>query len=307
MAFYEEAAKIDILAPVVDDIRRGIYELRADGRIEINIRVNPAIPWLWAKRTEDRLCVKWMNVYWEIYRFQPRQCQGCWKIAVKLRTVEELMKMAELQQRMNLPSKCGLDKRSYTDTAYSAFWYCPIAGGLGEARKIFERVEKAIKSQIAPDLQPILKRGCTEMELTLGPSDQWEWLEEDENFQKLLDSIWIDPPMQPEQSTNLKVNLRRRYIDWAARHGDLTYLKYREGPITPPLVAYNGSIHNEKDFPIPEVRRPEDDFGDRRFKCGKCSGGKEEGNNESDGEGIILLEDLEAEESGGNDPRSGLS
>lgn len=223
MAFYEDASRIDLLDVAGPGIDRGGFDYNADGTIDIKLIQRTSIPWVWAKRTLDRKCAKWSDIYWEKYGFRSKGCFDCYKVCVALKTLKQLKGLASLQARMGLPSKCGMDKRQYTNCLYSGFWYCPLDGGVDEARRIWARVEKAVKEQVDSSLEVILKRGCTEMELAIGPSDKWTYTEKDEKFEALLDSVWNDPPQQPEQPANLKLHIQKRWVRWAYAHGDSTW------------------------------------------------------------------------------------
>lgn len=261
MPFFDEAAKIDLLHPVERDIAEGRLTLREDGTIHLGTKVMANMAWLYAKRT-DRKCGKWMDIYWKVYGFQAKACATqCLKVCMKINTLAELMQVMRLQEKMGLPSKCGSDHRGYTDCLYSAFWYCPLGCGMVEAVKLWKEVKDAVHKEVSPKIEVILKRGCTEMELQLGPSNKWQYSAADEEFEDLLDGVWKGPEKQPEQSANLKVHIQRRWVEWAAAHGDRTYILFTGRPWG--LIPYK---YNPIEGKVIE------DAGDDKPKCEGCAG-----------------------------------
>ena len=91
------------------------------------------------------------------------------------------------------------------------------------------------------------------MELKFGPSDQWQWTEDALDFEQQVTDFFRPRQDIGTQSEALQVEITQRWIDWAGQNGDMTYLKYREKPLIPPYVRYNGSIHNDNDFPVPDI------------------------------------------------------
>jgi len=137
-------------------------DLERDNTYTMHIEQYPSVlqPWLHVKKCEDRLCQYWYDVLFEDYRLLPAGCTGCWKVVTKMQTLKQLMDLYKLQLKHPFHAcKCGLDQRSWTDCLYSAYWYCPLAGGLEEARNIWKQVNKLVHKHVDPKLEVYLKRG----------------------------------------------------------------------------------------------------------------------------------------------------
>jgi len=91
------------------------------------------------------------------------------------------------------------------------------------------------------------------MEVRFGPSDQWNIPPETLEYQKKIEELFRPPLCMNDQPPEFFADITQRWIDWGAQNGDKTYLKYRATPLIPPYVLYHNSIHNEKDFLIPNV------------------------------------------------------
>ena len=283
---YQELVRTDIIHDVLPLFQRGLIHLDIEGKIPgDNQAFDTATPWIIVIPSKDRKCAKWHNIYWERYRFQSWGCFNCWKVMVNVDTLSNLFKIYELQQRLGLEGKCGLEERAWTRGIYTAAWYCPLDGGLEEARKMWTRINKAVKE--VTGLPTTLKRACTEMELALGPSDSWEYTEGNAAFEALLDSTYDDPPNELPHPAVLKTHVMKKWIQEAWKNNDPTVAKFISQPIVAPLITYNKSIHSEKDFPKGVSDR---ESGNREPECERC---KESSCQCPSEEGIALLQDVE--------------
>lgn len=237
MALFEGLAEIDIITPILDRLSSGAYIYDTDEKLKIGKKsqLKTETPWIDTKIADDRLCGRWHVIYFREYGIISRNCFHCWKIVVRPRTLENLFKLYELQQKMDLPSKCGAETRAYATHKgwYAGFWYCPMEGGLEGAREHCRMVSLKVKEALGVQTQVTLKRACTEFENTFGPSNLWEYPEGWGRLEDLLDSTWEIPveygnPM-PSPS---KVAITRRWIDWGREHGDKTADQYYEGSET---------------------------------------------------------------------------
>jgi hypothetical protein len=160
MALYEEFTSTDVTGPALKAKKAGHrIEHLDDGRFRVKPVRGSETPWVHTRLCMKRNCGLWNRVYWQFYRFVPRGCYNCWKIVCKIETLKDLMKMERLQARLDLPAKCGMDRRSYTDCLYCSFWYAPYDEGLDGARKLWKRINKAVKCEVNADLKVYLKRG----------------------------------------------------------------------------------------------------------------------------------------------------
>ena len=163
MAMYEALASMNVIRPIVRKFQQGIYKLVPDddfGGYRIAIRQSPNVflPWVLTVRSQDRMCDFWYDVLFEDYGLLPSGCGGCWKIAMKLETLDQLFGVLNLQRRMGKPSKCGMDERPWVDALYTAYWYCPYKEGLEGARALHQKVSRAVHREVDPKIKVLLKR-----------------------------------------------------------------------------------------------------------------------------------------------------
>lgn len=237
--FFKGLQASDILTPIEPLLRNNTLLLGNDGIIRSRIRARMIDNhWIYTKHAPDRLCGKWMRIYWDQYRLLAKGCMGCWKISLGLSTLKQALVLRKIQKDMDLPSKVGMDKRFYTRTPFSAHWYCPISGGLDGARELYQVVKERVFKELDGEVPIILKRGCTELEIGMGPSDCWIRPNEAEDLEELLDRTFEDPPPQYPTTSVEKVHI---YCEWK-RYWDVVKVQ---------LLDYSSSIHNPKDFPIP--------------------------------------------------------
>jgi hypothetical protein len=96
---------------------------------------------------------------------------------------------------------------------------------------------------LGPDVQVILKRGCTEMEHEAGPSDQWEVSDEQVVIETLVREWIVLTPDIKEQPQPIIWRTMRKWIEHARMNGDKTYLKFTAGkPIVPGYITYHKGL-----------------------------------------------------------------
>ncbi len=264
MGLYEQLSEVDILQPLLPGFKQRKFKLYSDGKIHWETSLDPNWPWLSGRICPQRLCSKWQEIYFAYCRIIPRGCRNCWKVTFKPETLAELDKVYHLQQEMSVPAKCGVETRAWTGNlgGYASFWYAPLEGGLKQAREVHRLVNTKLESLFpdraldAPLSEGVkLKRGCTEMEYYsvragMGGSDKWEdGAEHFDMVEDLLNATFVDPDVEKmEEPTIFKIHVRKAWIEWAAEHGDTTYLQFTDGKFNPEIVGYDGSAHSERDF-----------------------------------------------------------
>lgn len=248
---FEELVKVDVLNPILPMLYEGRLTLESDGSISIKRQMDPNSPWVFKSSPPDRDSTKWLEVYFRCYRFIPRTCHSCFKVVLKPETLDDLYKVWKLQMKMDLASKCGLETRSFVRSkGYVAYWYCPIAGGLEEARSWFKKIKTKVKEQAIKG-EIYLKKGCLEMELAVGPSDKWVHSTEHERLEYMLDQIFVQPPDRTPQPAHHVIHVQRLWIERAWRCGDDTVFDYADKNLFQPSpIHYEDSEHEAKDSPI---------------------------------------------------------
>jgi len=154
----------------------------------------------------------------------PSGCSACYKVKVVFRTLRELVAGWEIGKRIKCKSKWGTDLNNpYSQNIYAAYFY---VSGLDAARTLFKEVREAFTKdpKLGPAIAITIKRGCSEYEAKLGPSDRYTFT-----------------PEMVELEAHLKTRFRGRkgdyqaslmaayWIETAFRIGDDTYLDFTGG------------------------------------------------------------------------------
>jgi hypothetical protein len=255
MEKYESLSKVNVVATLRSI---GLKMDAATQRFSWKLEQNLSIPWIENGVDRERSCLLWLNLYFKHFAFIPRKCFGCWKTYCNPSSLKELVEIYEFQQKesrsvVDIPCKCGIETRPFTGNlgGYAAFWYNPLGCSLADARVNTNLLSDALGKKLA------LKRGCTEMEqwtrrrFGLG-SDKWDKLlaKETEFQEAMLDAlVRIEGKVAERMPTAVVVDVKQRWIEHAAMHGDSTYLEYTNSSMFPKLVNYISSKHNAGDFP----------------------------------------------------------
>lgn len=205
-------------------------------------------PWVYHGDTSQYKCFLWSRIMFHTVSvrmpqlfadgkpFVPIGCQNCYKVVVKPRTVVELFGLDELQGSLDRPCKCGIEVRESVHGLYGGYFYNT---GLKAGKQCYEK----IRSKVKTDIPVILKRGCTEMEHTVGPSDQWKITDEQIAIEKLIEETVICPPERSVQPESVVHHVKLRWINFAYQNGDSSYLELSNGkPIAPDYVTYHHDV-----------------------------------------------------------------
>jgi len=215
MKRYEELKQNALGIPIYEDIKKLGFSIDGD-RLGESVFAGPKMDLCWLLVGHDpcRICGIWFGVYFMKYKIVSRNCFNCWKIVVRMDSIKDLYKILELQKKhletQGIASKCGKEERPYCSLKgrYAAFWYGPMRGncGLKEAKEMAQIVKMDLEKEL-PHLadKVIVKRGCTEMEMSIGPSTLWEYPDEQHEFEDKLDQLFkpattedIQPPWLQE-------------------------------------------------------------------------------------------------------------
>ena len=232
MALYEDLMDIDLIRPIEKAIRAGsMPQPSTDGKIHLENAWHPQRSWVDVKYDLERRCDAWFGIYFEHYNFVPRGCRNCWKVTVKPRNLKELFLISDIQHKTQRNSKAGIEKREYTGNqgGYSAFWYADLHKGLKDGRRLYDDVCKDLKD--VTDLKPILKRGCTEMEITFSPSSKWDEFAEERKWdalEKRLDNFFVKGSQVTSPILEYKTHSLISWIEYAKAHGDPSVVEFMD-------------------------------------------------------------------------------
>lgn len=243
MDYYHDLAKRDLITKFKADFKNRSFFLRDDGRIDRELRMSHDTPWIHVKRSPNRHCGLY-HTYHERLGMIHSVCQECWKVVVRPRTLVELHKLLNLEKVLELPSKCGIEKRDTVFGHYGGYFY---NNSLEEGRECHKIVRSNVDLNLSPEVSVILKRGCTEFELAQGPSDKWEVSEEQKQMEYLFDDLIVAGDDLRPQPDHLKDSIFRSWIHWAYANGDATYLEYTNNhPLFKPYITYH-EVKDEKE------------------------------------------------------------
>jgi hypothetical protein len=172
----------------------------------------------------------------------PLGCRHCYKVKVEVQTLSQLMTLKGLLPQIPCYSKCGSESHlRHNQSLWGAFFY---AEGLQSAHDICHQVRNLLQSQPSLDknAKVAIKRGCTEYEMALGPSDQWQFNESLQDLENYLESIFVVPA---KDSSN-RLTIFSVWLEKAFMLGDDTYLEFTRGKrLCPKTVDYASKSSDE--------------------------------------------------------------
>jgi hypothetical protein len=235
---------IEILKPLLE---KGGFTLRdVDGKLEATGVMAHDTPWHHVKHAWGLDCGTWHRIIFDFISaklppgvaFVPSKCQQCWKIVARPGTLKQLFALEALQQRLNKPSKCGIEVRPSVHGLYGGYWY---TGSLQEGLERYKEVRSAVDADdlLGPDVPVFLKRACTEFEHLVGDSRKWQISEYQLALEQLVDRYVSKDDTRRDQPEHLVWHVHRRWIEWAYAAGDKTVFEFTDGqPLYPDYVKY---------------------------------------------------------------------
>lgn len=167
----------------------------------------------------------------------PYGCRECFKLKVSLRTLRQLVATWQIAKSIKCLSKWGIDfYNPMSQDVYAGYFY---TSGLDAARVLFKTAREAFAADpnLGPDIPMTIKRGCSEYEAAVGPSDRYEFTPEMAELEAYLKSRFRDRPALDPINVALAF-----WIDFAFRMGDDTYLDFTGGKrLRPKTLTYDPS------------------------------------------------------------------
>lgn len=164
----------------------------------------------------------------------PHGCSACYKVKVAPRTLRELMAAWDIGKRIDCLSKWGVDiGNRYSQDIYAGYYY---ATGLDGARLLYRLVREATNAdpRLGPDVPISIKRGCSEFEAAVGPSDQYSFTPEMAEVE-----AYLRPKFRAPKLAEADKRVVLRWIETAYQIGDDTYLDFTAGKrLRPKSVSY---------------------------------------------------------------------
>lgn len=234
---YEDLKSWNLIARIKPLLDTGVLFINNEtGMIEQNARMSYNTPWIFRKGDPDRNCNLWHKVMFQGFDIIPRGCLKCWKVVVGPRTLKELFQLMYLQARQPYISKCGIEKREYVNRDYGGYYY---NNSKEEGLEKLDIVREAVHSQISPDIKVVLKRYCSEFEIKLGPSEDYEPTSEDLEWEKLVEAAFNFPKSDINQPDFVKAHVHQSWIEDAWKRREPGVEEFNNGePIVPMLTTY---------------------------------------------------------------------
>ena len=234
---------------------RGYYIRDTDGKITCQVRVEVDTPWIHVRTDPTHYCKLWHDIF-NYFGFIPSPCINCWKVVARPRTLEQQFELLQIMEEdLEGPCKIGIEKRKYVRGHYGAYFYNKSQF---EGRKKYMEVYRAMKSNAILSLlmdevdekgattRLILKRFCTEFELSAGPSNAYRPPPNAAMWEKRSNEVFDLPIMGVSQPDDLKNSIKREWIEFAWDRDDPTVTLYNHGePLYTPVVTYHTAVKGE--------------------------------------------------------------
>lgn len=235
---------IDYFKPVLDN---GSYYVSPHGTIRRNKAIDAQVyetPWHHVKPCPFKQCNIDHQIKFNMLGYIPPRCLECWKVVVGPRTLKELFTLVDVEKKLDRPSKAGIEMRAYTGRPYGGYFY---NNSLDEGMECYKTVREAVDESISPDVPVLLKRGCTEYEFIAGDSRGWFMNDYANELDNVIETLVEDDAKsnlpQPEIITR---HVHKRWIEYAHKLGDQTYLEYTDGKsLYPSYYTYHDKDINE--------------------------------------------------------------
>jgi hypothetical protein len=171
----------------------------------------------------------------------PYACRDCYKIRILTRTLRALMAMKAIAEATPYTTKSGpeVDNRFNTST----YTTCLYFDDLEEARDVYRSLRARIDAhpELGPGVAMMIKRGCSNYERALGPSDGYVIDARLERAEAWFAERYVNDrprPSIPKQA--IKALRMLDLVEIAFRIGDETYKDFTGGqPLHPPHVDYS--------------------------------------------------------------------
>lgn len=245
-SYYDELTQNDIIGKLLPLFINGTLSILVDGRIVQTAAARSGSflawnsPWIHRNITGSRNCDLW-HLTFGVLGFVPQQCRDCWKVVVTPLTLRQLFALERYQLMNTRGCKCGIEARDYTRKYYGGYWYNRTKE---EGEEAFARLKADMKLIGLGDCPIILKRYCTEMERAFGPTKTYSKPPDQDHWERMLKAhVVISCTPTSGQPEFLKRHIRRRWIEFAWRHGDKTVYDYTGGKdIYAPVDTYHEGI-----------------------------------------------------------------
>jgi len=267
-SYYDKLKSEDLIEWARPLIEGAGYRLRfGDGKLVPDTSMHHDTPWHHTNMTDRLDCGMHMSIMWKVIftglgrDWVPSFCQECWKVVARPKTLLQLFAVEGVQEKMQRPSKCGIEVRPEVHGLYGAYWY---NDSVESGRECYAAVRKAIDEDpvLGPDVDVLLKRACTEFERRGGPSDKWTVTPAQEHVEEIVHRLIKSNTNFSPQAKHMVTRVHRKWIEYAYANADETYAYFTGGePLFPPYVTYH-----EEPKPKPKPKKKKGSTGTKPEK-----------------------------------------
>lgn len=240
---YLKLDKIDYVTKLKPLLEQKGYKLRLeDGKfVPRNTACSYDVPWVYVKTTPEARCDIYQTVFHQIFKHVHSFCRECYKVVVRPRTLEELFDLYELERELDVPCKCGIERRDTVHGLYGGYFY---NRGIKEGLERYKQVRELVNEKISTETPVILKRYCTEYEIgekALGPSNEMpDITTEEREWEITVESLIPRVGFGTRQTDYQIAHVMRDWIHYAYKNGDETYKLFTGGsPLFQKYVTYH--------------------------------------------------------------------
>jgi hypothetical protein len=250
MSLYSDLVEKNWAGVFIDDIKAGSCQHQQDGTYLTKKVAVVESPWVFTNMPESEtageICHRIHQYMFPKLGIIPILCHDCFKVVVKPKTIVQLFELYKLQKQLNLPSKCGIELRNFVPDLYGGYFYNK---GIEKGQKCYELVRKRVSERISPDIEVILKRGCTEFEMAHGPSDKWQIGIKQSKLENDFNERYVEENDTTQIQTDDAINnIKLSWILYAAQKHDKTYKELTGNESLVPecnYVTYHQEVVND--------------------------------------------------------------
>jgi hypothetical protein len=179
-------------------------------------------------------------VFHQLENYVHSYCRECYKVVIRPQSLIELFDLYELERRLDVPCKCGIERRDTVHGLYGGYFY---NRGLEQGLERLKEVRALVDENLSPETPVFLKRYCTEYEigpLSLGDSDKMpDATQEEKEWEMTVMSHFPKVGVSTPQSDTQIAYVMRQWIHFAYTNGDQTYKEFTDGnPLFKGYVTY---------------------------------------------------------------------
>lgn len=203
---------IDVVGLLQPLFGRG-WHIRDDGKIQPAKRaLSPDKPFRSANLIKHGYQCTWeMDILFEVvYRMAavPIRCLSCYKVLLKPTSLDDVCRIEAFQQAGDYPCKVGMEIRPTVNRPWGAYWY---TNSVIEGLERYRYVKGWADEHLTSAWSILLKRGCTEYEQSVGPSDKWV---QGLNQQEIEDAVHAAVEREPPVADQPQIIIDHLHVQW---------------------------------------------------------------------------------------------